>query len=376
MKECFLLFLFLLFNINCKLPFFNLLPRNKKLSSEPNLTYIYGHLNPDTDSISSAIILSDYLNKTGSQNLIIPCRVGELNKETKYALKTFNVTEPKLITDPSEADEVILVDHNEPSQSLNFNDAKIVGLVDHHAITGFFTKDPINIITKPIGCTCTILYELYKSNNIEIPYHIAGLMVSAIISDTLLLKSAITTQADIDAVIDLSDKYDIQYLNYGRQLLSEGADVSDLNEEQIINLDSKSYKVNGYNIQIAFLNSVDVDSLLKARKNKLLTEINKFNEKNKKQLFTLVIVDIFKFDSTVLVSGEYISVVEKAFNVKVIDNQAFLKGITSRKKEVYPKLAEVFYSLDEYENDEDEDNISIHIKRNWLLLLVIMFLFI
>ena len=165
-------------------------------------------------------------------------------------------------------------------------------------------------------------------------------------------------------------------MNYGRELLSAGSDVSDLTEEQIINLDSKAYEVNGYKIQIAFLNSVDVDSLLKQRKSKLLEEINKFNEKNKKQLFALVIVDIFQFDSTVLAGGEYINAVEKAFNVTLVDNQAFLKGITSRKKEVYPKLAGIFYSLPEYDNDEDDENISINIRLNWILIYLMMFLFI
>jgi manganese-dependent inorganic pyrophosphatase len=374
MKVLILLFIILLLDVNCKLPFFNLQPRNKRLSQEPNITYIYGHLNPDTDSICSALVLADYLKQTGSKNIVIPCRVGELNKETKYALNKFNATEPQLIIDPSEADEVILVDHNEPSQSLNFKNAKVVGLIDHHAISGFYTKDPINIITKPIGCTSTILYELYKSNGIEISYKIAGLIVSAIISDTLLLKSAITTQDDIDAVGNLSAKYKIPVEDYGRELLSVGSDVSDLTEEQIIKLDSKSYEVNGYKIQIAFLNSVDVESLLKQRKSKLLNEINIFNIENKKQLFTLVIVDIFNFNSTVLASGEYVNVVEKAFNVTLVDNEAFLKGITSRKKQVYPKIAEIFYSLPEYNNDEE--NFSINIRINLILIVLMVFIFI
>ena len=374
MKVLILLFIILLLDVNCKLPFFNLQPRNKRLSQEPNITYIYGHLNPDTDSICSALVLADYLKQTGSKNIVIPCRVGELNKETKYALKFFNATEPQLIIDPREADEVILVDHNEPSQSLNFKNAKVVGLIDHHAISGFYTKDPINIITKPIGCTSTILYELYKSNGIEISYKIAGLIVSAIISDTLLLKSAITTQDDIDAVGNLSAKYKIPVEDYGRELLSVGSDVSDLTEEQIIKLDSKSYEVNGYNIQIAFLNSVDVESFLKQRKSKLLNKINKFNIENKKQLFTLVIVDIFNFNSTVLASGEYVNVVEKAFNVTLVDNEAFLKGITSRKKQVYPKIAEIFYSLPEYDNDEE--NFSINIRINLILIVLMVLIFI
>jgi manganese-dependent inorganic pyrophosphatase len=147
-----------------------------------------------------------------------------------------------------------------------------------------------------------------------------------------------------------------------------------LTEEQIIKLDSKSYEVNGYNIQIAFLNSVDVESFLKQRKSKLLNEINKFNIENKKQLFTLVIVDIFNFNSTVLASGEYVNVVEKAFNVTLVDNEAFLKGITSRKKQVYPKIAEIFYSLPEYDNDEE--NFSINIRINLILIVLMVLIFI
>ena len=340
MKSFILIFLILLSCINSKLPFFNLLGSNKKrLSSEPNITYIYGHLNPDTDSIFSAIALADYLAQTGSKNKIIPCRLGDLNKETKYALKIFPAQEPKLISDPSEADQVILVDHNNPAQSINFEKANIIALIDHHAITGFYTNNPINIITKPTGCTSTIVYELYKNNNIQMSKNIAGLILSAIISDTLLLKSAITTQEDIDAVKNLSQEFSIEYESYGRDLLKAGTDVKDLTEEEIINLDSKAYKVNGYDFQIAFLNSVDIEAFLKERKKEILNEINKFIEKNKKQLFVFDIVDIFELDSTILASGEYINTVEKAFNVKLIDNQVFLKGITSRKKNIYPKLA-------------------------------------
>ena len=376
MKSFFLIFLILLSCINSKLPFFNLLGSNKKrLSSEPNITYIYGHLNPDTDSIFSAIALADYLTQTGSKNKIIPCRLGELNKETKYALKIFPAQEPKLISDPSEADQVILVDHNNPAQSINFEKANIIALIDHHAITGFYTNNPINIIKKPTGCTSTIVYELYKNNNIQMSKNIAGLILSAIISDTLLLKSAITTQEDIYAVKNLSQEFSIEYESYGRDLLKAGTDVNDLTEEEIINLDSKAYKVNGYDIQIAFLNSVDIEAFLKERKKEILNEINKYIEKNKKQLFAFVIVDIFELDSTVVASGEYINTIEKAFDVKLIENQAFLKGITSRKKEVYPKLAEIFSSLPEYKNN-DENN-SINIKINWILItLMIMLIFI
>ena len=132
--------------------------------------------------------------------------------------------------------------------------------------------------------------------------------------------------------------------------------------------------VNGYDIQIAFLNMIDVDSFLKDRKEKLLVEINKFVKDNKKQLFTLVIVDIINLDSTVLAEGQYIDVLEKAFNVTVVDNQVFLKGITSRKKEVYPKLAEEFEILPEYEDEDGGKNNSNNIKFNFMLLFILLIL--
>ena len=373
MKFIFLLCLVSLSYINSVLPFFNIIPKKIGLSDEKKTTYIYGHTNPDTDTICSAIVLAYYLNQTEPNKNSIPGRLGELNKETKFVLEKFEQEIPVLIKDPTDADEVILVDHNNPSQSLDFNKANIVGLIDHHAITGFYTNEPINIITKPIGSTCTILYQLFKSNNIEIPEKIAGLMVSAIISDTLLFKSAVTTSEDEDAVKSLSDYYKFNYMTLGRELLTRGTDVSDLTEEQIINLDSKSYTVNGYKIQIAVLNSVDIDSFLKGRKEKILIEMNKYASDKKKQLFAFVIIDIFNIKSTALVVGKYTNVFEKAFNVTLVDNQASLGAITSRKKEIYPPIAEQFELLPKYE-EEEKKGVSTFIKLNGLLFISLLLL--
>jgi len=373
MKFIFLLCLVSLSYINSVLPFFNIIPKKIGLSDEKKTTYIYGHTNPDTDTICSAIVLAYYLNQTEPNKNSIPGRLGELNKETKFVLEKFEQEIPVLIKDPTDADEVILVDHNNPSQSLDFNKANIVGLIDHHAITGFYTNEPINIITKPIGSTCTILYQLFKSNNIEIPEKIAGLMVSAIISDTLLFKSAVTTSEDEDAVKSLSDYYKFNYMTLGRELLTRGTDVSDLTEEQIINLDSKSYTVNGYKIQIAVLNSVDIDSFLKGRKEKILIEMNKYASDKKKQLFAFVIIDIFNIKSTALVVGKYTNVFEKAFNVTLVDNQASLGAITSRKKEIYPPIAEQFELLPKYE-EEEKKSVSTFIKLNGLLFMSLILL--
>ena len=358
MKANYLIFIIISINlINCSIPFLNILYENgsvANLKSPVHTTYIYGHKNPDADAICSVIVLADYLKKSGNTNNIVPCRLGKLNKETQYIINFFEVDSPVLIYDLSGADDVILVDHNAPSQSLDFKNANIVGLIDHHAITGFETKDPIKVLIEPVGCTSTILYKLYKNNNITISYKIAGLMISAIISDTLLLKSPITTQDDINAVTELSALTGIDYKNYGFNMLLKGTDVSDLSEKDIITFDSKSYTVNGYKIEIAFVNIVDVNE-------------------NKIQLFVLTIVDIIDMDSTILVSGSITNVVEKAFNVKILDNEAFLKGISSRKKQVYPYISNVINELPEYISNNGNKIIEVNVSY---LILTLLFLLI
>ena len=343
----FLLF-FSLSNIYYSLPFFNYNFRNEN-STAGKITYIFGHKSPDTDSIASSIALADYLKKAGNQNKIIPCRLGELNKETKYVLKTFKVETPLLLTNLSEKDEVILVDHNDPSQTLEPEKANVIGLIDHHALTGLITTKPIKIITNPLGCTSTIIYELFRQNNITISNKTAGIILSAIISDTILLKSKSTTNEDIDAFNYLTEYTRINSTKYGLEMLIAGTNVSDYSEYDIINVDSKSYTVNGYPIQIAIINSANISEIME-RKIKLLGEIDKYIKENNKQLFVLNIIDIINLDSTILVKGNLSNVIETAFNVQLKDSEAFLKGITSRKKEVYPPISKVINELPEYKD--------------------------
>ena len=390
-----------LFTINYSLPFFNDNIRNEN-ATNGKTTYIFGHKSPDTDTIASSIALADYLKKAGNQNEIIPCRLGELNKETKYVLKAFVADTPLLLTNLSETDEVILVDHNDPSQTLDPENSNVVGLIDHHALTGLITSNPIKIISNPIGCTSTIIYELFKENNISISNQTAGLMLSAIISDTILLKSKTTTNEDIDAFNYLTEFTGINSTKYGLEMLIAGTNVSDYSEYDIITVDSKAYTVNGYPIQIANVNSANVSEITE-RKTKLLEEIDKYIKDNNKELFVLTIVDIINMDSTIFVKGNLSNVVETAFNVTLKDNEAFLKGITSRKKEVYPPISKVINELPENKdnpsysssssssssNNSSNSNNSIpdenfidvrtnsskEIKLNYLIYLVLLLLF-
>ena len=299
MKTTFLFIsFFILFNNYYCLPFFTKDIKDKN-STKTKTIYIFGHKSPDTDTISSSIALTDYLERIGSSDNIIPCRLGELNKETKYALDYFKVEYPKLITNVSEADEVILDDHNEPSQSIDSENANYAGLIDHHAISGFITTNPVKVIANGVGSTCTIIYELYRENNITIPKEIAGLMLSAIISDTLLLRASTTTNEDIEATQYLSEIIGINATKYGYDMLLAGTNASDYSEYDIITIDSKAYIVNKYPIQIASIHSVKTNEILD-RKDKLFEEIDKYITNNKKELFVLIIVDIINMDSQVV----------------------------------------------------------------------------
>lgn len=336
-----ILFFFLFLQFFC--PFF-ISNKGSENLMERKTIYIYGHKNPDSDSIISSIALADYLQKFNNYDNIIPCRIGKLNKETNYILNYFKIEPPLLISKISPTNKIILVDHNSFSQSLDFKDANIVGIFDHHNITGLDWTNSTKIMYKAWGSTCTIIYDLYKQNNITMSHQIACLLLSGIISDTLFLKSNSTTKEDIDAFNYLSKFTGIDTMKYGNDLLMAGTNYSDLSEYDIINLDSKAYIVKGHHIQIAIINSVNVNELL-SRKQKILEEMIKFNKDNKKELFFFAIIDIIKLDSTIFVCGNLSHTVETAFNIKLNNNEAILKGVTSRKKQIYPKIENIINGI-------------------------------
>lgn len=300
---------------------------------------VFGHKSPDTDSIMSSIVMADLEIHLGNDTGIA-CRLGEINKETAYALNYFKVDAPKYIESIEEGTPVILVDHNEFAQSVNgIEKAKIEKVIDHHRICGFQTAEPLFFMAQPVGCTSTILFEIYKTNNIEINPTIAGLMLSAIISDTLLLKSPTTTIKDIKAVEELSEIANVDYKTYGLDMLKAGTDLSDYSAEELLDIDAKCVDMNGNKVKIAQVNTVDIQDVLKSQKD-LENAINtKINQENL-DLFVLAITDIVNSNSEALVLGRRTDIVEKAYNVKLENNRAFLPNIVSRKKQMLPVMQE------------------------------------
>ena len=300
---------------------------------------VFGHKSPDTDSIMSSIVMAN-LEKYLGKDTGVACRLGEINKETAYALKYLKVDAPKYIESIDEGTSVILVDHNEFTQSINgIEKAKIKKVIDHHRICGFQTADPLFYMAEPVGCTSTILFEIYKTNNIEINPTIAGLMLSAIISDTLLLKSPTTTIKDIKAVEELAKIANIDYKTYGLDMLKAGTDLSDYSAEELLNIDAKCVDMNGNKVKIAQVNTVDIEDVLKVQTD-LENAINAKIEKENLDLFVLAITDIVNSNSEVLVLGKRTDIIEKSYNVKLENNKAFLPGVVSRKKQMLPIMQE------------------------------------
>ncbi len=303
-----------------------------------NKTLIFGHKNPDTDSICSSIVYQMLNEKKGKETKAV--RLGNINKETQYVLNYLNIEAPELIEKVEEGQEVILIDHNEFNQSSEGIDkAKILEVIDHHKIANFETSEPLYYTAKPYGCTSTILYEEFKKLNQPINKQEATLMASAIISDTLLLKSPTTTQYDEKALEELGKIAEIDVNTYGLEMLKAGTDLDDFTAEELINLDAKDLNKNSDKFVIAQVNTVSIEDVLK-REEELKQAINKQISSKGLSLFVLAITDILNSNSEIIALGEKANIIKSAFGKELENDKAFLEGVVSRKKQLLPNINE------------------------------------
>ncbi|MFD1019890.1 manganese-dependent inorganic pyrophosphatase [Thalassobacillus hwangdonensis] len=302
---------------------------------------VFGHKSPDTDTVCSALVYADLKKKLGEDFEAV--RLGTVNEETKFALDYFGVEAPRQVeTVSNEVNEVALVDHNEPQQSVDdLKDVRIVEVVDHHRISNFESAEPLYFRVEPVGCTATILRKMYKENGVEIEKSIAGLMLSCIISDTLLLKSPTCTQEDIDTAKELSEIAGVDLDAYGLDMLKAGANTKDTSAADLISLDAKEFPMGDAKVEIAQVNVVDTEEVL-ARKEELKDAMTSKIDDKGLNLFVLAITDILKNDSTVLALGKNTEKVEEAFNTTLQDDVAVLEGVVSRKKQIVPPLTNAF----------------------------------
>ena len=308
---------------------------------EPEEVYIFGHMNPDTDSICSAIVYAQYKRSKGLKARA--ARIGELNPETKFVLDYFSVDEPELIEDVR-GRKVILVDHNEFSQSAKgIEEAEILEVIDHHKIKFSYGK-PIFFLSKPLGSTATIIAEILLNEGYEIDGKVAGLLLAAILSDTVVFKSITTTATDKEIAKKLGEIAGIEDIEkFGIEIKKAKASIRGLDSEDVIYSDFKDFIFSGKKVGIGQVEIVDTSEVEEMRE-KLLEKMNEILKAKGYELLILMITNIIECGSELLVVGNT-DMVKKAFGKEVKDNAIYLEGVMSRKSEVVPKLEEAFKNL-------------------------------
>ena len=304
-------------------------------------TLIFGHKNPDTDSICSALAYADLKTKIGVD--VEAVRLGSVSGETQFALDAFAMPAPRLVESvATEASQVILVDHNERQQSASDIDkVTIAEVIDHHRIANFETAGPLYYRAEPVGCTSTIVLKMFKESGVAVSPQIGGLMLSAIISDTLLLKSPTCTPEDVAAAHELAAIAGVDLHAYGLMLLKAGASLLDRSVPQILSTDSKEFSMGSAKVEIAQVTAIDVDDVL-ARQDEVEAALRDIIAAKGLDLFLFVVTDILNNDSVAVAMGPRASAVETAYGVTLENNRALLAGVVSRKLQIVPVLTETF----------------------------------
>lgn len=302
---------------------------------------VIGHMNPDTDSTISAISLAYLLNKRGME--AVPFMQGEPMPETKFVLETMKLKQPE-ITNSLKDKDVFIVDTTETAQMpADLNEANILGMVDHHKMGDITTSAPVEMWVWPVGCTGTVITNMFKFYEIDIPADIAGGLLSAIISDTVLFKSPTTTPADKLAVEKLAKIAGIDDVNdYGMQILRKKSDVENESPADLMNRDFKDFNYNAQKYGIGQVEVIDI-AMLDSKRDGLLEEMKNLKQSSGYHTVLLMLTDIMKEGTELLMVSDDISPVEKAFG-KTFDNgySIWLDGVLSRKKQIVPQLEDVY----------------------------------
>jgi len=301
---------------------------------------VFGHLAPDTDSVCSAIVYAWYRNEAFSE-AVTPYILGEANKEAKYVLERFGVTMPELLTEMSPEDQYVLVDTNNPDELLDSHkDATLTAIVDHHKLVGgLTTTEPLTVHMAPVACTCTILYGLIEAADLEIPEEIAGLMLAAILSDTMKFTSPTTTPQDRDVAQILAEMTGIDIEELAMAQFAAKSDVSDVVARDLILTDSKKYPIGSNNVRFTCIETTAPEQIL-SRAVELTEALEELRAEEGLQGLYFFVVDIINSESTLItVASEDAEKAAKAFNVQADERGYFvLPGIISRKKQMIPAI--------------------------------------
>ncbi|NOQ29595.1 MAG: manganese-dependent inorganic pyrophosphatase [Helicobacteraceae bacterium] len=303
-------------------------------------TYIFGHTTPDSDSIVGAISLSYLKNRLGEK--CTPTRQGELNPETSWILNKFNTPSPELKTSYA-GEDVYLVDFSDLAQApQDIKEANILGIVDHHKLGDITTSAPLECWIRPVGCTNTIIKQMFDYHNIEIPKELASVMLCAILSDTVIFKSPTCTKEDTKAVKELAVIAGVEdFKGLGMEMFIVKSAVVGATMRELILRDFKDFNMGSVKIGVGQLEVVDL-SVFDDMKAELLADMKTLKSEGERHSVLLLLTDIMKEGSQLLVVSDDESKIESAFNMKLEDAQVWLQDVMSRKKQIIPFLEKQF----------------------------------
>jgi len=303
---------------------------------------VVGHSNPDTDSVTSAIAYANFLKATGTDaKACMQISAENLNPESKVVLNKFGLAAPEEIADAAGKD-IALVDFSDVAQApANIGDANIVAVVDHHKIGDIVTSSPIFFYAKPVGCTCTVLLEMYKANNIDLPKDIAGGMLCAILSDTVNFKSPTCTEEDKAAVAELLqitgvDDQDALFMD----MLKAKSSVEGVPMKDLIFRDYKDFDMNGKKIGIGQIELATLDQVADIR-NDLYKAVEEVKADGRHTVL-FMLTDVVKEGTDLMVVSDDSTLIESTFNGKIEGQSMWVDGMMSRKKQAVPPLQTAF----------------------------------
>ena len=304
---------------------------------------VFGHQNPDTDAIASSYGWAHLEREVFGRDAEVVA-LGTPNEETAFALEYFGVTAPRVVESAKAegVNQVILTDHNEFQQSIaDIKEVEVAAVIDHHRVANFETANPLYMRLEPVGSASSIVYRAFKENGVTPPKEVAGLLLSGLISDTLLLKSPTTHATDPQVAAELAEIAGVNLEEYGLALLKAGTNLASKSAEELINIDAKTFTLNGNDVRVAQVNTVDIAEVLE-RQEEIEVAMTAAIVSEGYSDFVLMITDIVNSNSEILALGSNMDKVEAAFNFKLENNHAFLAGAVSRKKQVVPQLTDAF----------------------------------
>jgi manganese-dependent inorganic pyrophosphatase len=305
---------------------------------------VIGHKSPDTDAVTSAITYANLKNMMGVKEAF-PAVPGDINDETRFVLDYFKVPYPEKITDCRQrCKQVILVDHNETAHAVDYLDMEnVVEVIDHHRIGGFTSSKAIFFLNEPVGATGGVVANLYEQNKVPISREMAGLMLSAILSDTILFKSPTTSPRDVAAVERLAKIAGVDAMTFGMALLRVKSNIASKSAGDILAGDFKKYNFSGVKAGVGQIEVMDLNNLA-SKRTAIVEEMNKMKDAEKLDMIVMMLTDVMKEASDLLFVGnaEAAQGFEKAFGGKITDNAIYKEKVLSRKKQVIPVLEAVF----------------------------------